>query len=100
MENFAAMELLNSFDSQLYSWTERNSEIEFLIIKDNNIFPVEVKSGTRTKAKSLQQYIIKYYPEKAFLLSGKNFSNANKTKIHIPLYYAGELLNMNVNPKN
>ncbi|MDA3887050.1 MAG: AAA family ATPase [Candidatus Delongbacteria bacterium] len=100
MENFAAMELLNSNDSQLYSWTERNSEIEFLIIKDNNIFPVEVKSGTRTKAKSLQQYIIKYDPHKAFLLSGKNFSSTNKIKIHIPLYYAGELLNMNVNTEN
>ncbi|MBU4486919.1 MAG: AAA family ATPase [Candidatus Delongbacteria bacterium] len=91
MENFAAMELLNSTDSPLYSWSERNSEIEFLINIGKDIVPVEVKSGTRTKAKSLQQYIIKYSPEKAIILCGKKFSDPDKTKIEIPLYYAGEL---------
>jgi len=91
MENFVTAELLNSTDSKLYSWSERNSEIEFLMNIGKYIVPVEVKSGTRTKAKSLQQYILKYNPEKAIILCGKRFSDSDKTKLEVPLYYAGEL---------
>lgn len=34
------------------------------------IVPVEVKSGTRTRAKSLASYITRYRPEKAIKLAG------------------------------
>jgi len=91
MENFAAQELYRTTDRPLYAWNERNSEIEFIITDGKNIIPVEVKSGIRTKAKSLQQYIIKYNPEKAYILSGSKFIDTDKTKTRIPLYYAGKL---------
>lgn len=89
-ENFVAQELLTSGIDDLYSWAERNSEIEFLIYKGSNIVPVEVKSGNRVQAKSLQQFLIKYFPQKAVKLSGKPFSKTNKV-INIPLYFAGRL---------
>jgi uncharacterized protein len=91
MENFVAQELKSVAQTQLYGWAHRNSEIEFLTIKGNHIIPVEVKSGLRTKAKSLQQYIIKYNPLQALVLSKKNFSNKNRKKINIPLYFAGKI---------
>lgn len=92
VENFAAMELAASTDAQLYAWNERTSEIEFLLIKEDQIVPLEVKSGLRTKSKSLQQFILKYHPTKAIVLSEKPFLNKDSIKRNIPLYYAGKLL--------
>jgi len=90
-ENFVATELKSLGLNSLFSWTERNSEIEFLIEKEGNIYPIEVKSGTRTKAKSLMQYIIKNNPQKAFVLSEKPLLINKETKQFIPIYYAGKL---------
>ncbi len=91
MENYVAQELCQTTDRSLYGWNERNSEIEFLLTDNRGIIPVEVKSGARTKAKSLQQYLIKYSPEKAYILSGAKFIDTDKTKSRIPLYFAGKL---------
>lgn len=89
-ENFVAQEFLASGMSELYSWTEKNSEIEFLIYADDNIVPVEVKAGHRTQAKSLGQFLIKYSPFKAYKLSARQFSKTN-TVVNVPLYLAGKL---------
>ncbi len=44
--------------SPTYSWQEGESEIEFLIKSNKgDIYPVEVKSGKRTKAKSLNTLV-------------------------------------------
>ena len=91
VENFVATELINSLNTQLYGWNERNSEIEFLLVNDNRIVPVEVKSGIRTKAKSLQQYQLKYDPSQMVVLSEKSFSPPDLSKINIPVYFAGKL---------
>jgi len=96
IENYAAMELLAATGGPLFSWNERNSEIEFLLAKEGRIIPVEVKSGTRTKAKSLQQYIRKYQPHCAIILSEKLFSVKDGIKRYVPLYYAGKLPEMDV----
>ena len=91
-ENFVAQELLAAGNRNLYSWTERNSEIEFVIIKDNSIIPIEVKSGLRTQAKSLQQYIRKYAPPRAIILSRKKFAEKADSHIkYMPLFTAGRV---------
>ncbi len=95
VENYVAAELSAAWDSPLYSWVERNSEIEFLLIRDGKIIPLEVKSGLRTKAKSLQQYINKYAPSIALILSEKPFECKDGVKCYIPLYYAGSIYEMN-----
>ena len=94
VENYAATELQNATESQLFAWNERNSEIEFLFVKENQILPVEVKSGLRTKAKSLQQFILKYKPPLAIMLSEKPFFEKDRLRKNIPLYFAGKLLEM------
>jgi hypothetical protein len=50
---------------------------------------VEVKSGRRTKAKSLTQYISRYAPKAAFTLSAKRFTQNERAKRNLPLYMAG-----------
>jgi hypothetical protein len=71
-ENFVAQELWASGLSKLHGWQSRNSEIEFILQMNDRILPVEVKSGKRTQAKSLQQYIMRYSPEIAIKLSGNS----------------------------
>ncbi len=89
-ENFVAQEFLAWGMNELYSWTERNSEIEFLIYRDGAIVPAEVKAGHRTRAKSLQQFMIKYSPRIAIKLSANMYSKSDHT-INLPLYLAGKL---------
>ena len=92
-ENFVAQELVAAGSRNLYSWTERNSEIEFMIIEEDFIVPIEVKSGIRTQTKSLQQYIRRYSPSRAIILSKRNFAGKTGSCIqYMPLYMAGRVL--------
>ncbi len=91
-ENYVAQEFVAAGHNRLYSWAERNSEIEFLRVIDGEVVPVEVKSGTRTQAKSLKQYILKYGPEMAIKISANPLKVDDKRLIHdIPLYLAGRV---------
>lgn len=91
-ENFVAQELTAAGVHPLYSWTERNSEIEFLRVRNDKIVPVEVKAGTRTQAKSMQQFIRKYNPEEAVIVSARPPSSNPSSIIHyVPLYLAGSV---------
>jgi predicted AAA+ superfamily ATPase len=71
-----------------YFWmSERGAEVDFVIQREGNVIPVEVKSAENTKAKSLAVYIASYKPEYAVKLSAKNFGFADGKKT-VPLYAA------------
>ena len=89
-ESFVAQELVTAGTSQLFSWSEQNSEIEFLQTYHDRIVPIEVKAGHRTKAKSFAQYLKKYKPPRAYKISSKPFS-VEKGFISLPLYLAGKI---------
>ncbi len=86
-ENFIQNELLVKHRYPTYSWSERTSEIEF-ILKDTQgaLVPLEVKSGNRTRAKSLSVYRDKYHPERSVKLTGKESASFGKHAV-LPLYY-------------
>ncbi len=87
-ENFVQCELIAQGVGQTYSWNERNSEIEFLQkSKVGNIIPVEVKSGKRTRAKSLSVYKAKYAPSLSIKLIG-GVGGTDDSQLVWPLYYA------------
>ena len=90
-ENFVAGEMKAAGEGSLYSWTERNSEIEFMMEREGRIIPIEVKSGLRTQAKSLRQYILKYHPHRAVKISGKPLAMDHGVVDDIPLYYSGKV---------
>ncbi len=91
-ENFVAQELKANGISNLYCWTGRTSEIEFLLETGEGIIPVEVKSGFVTKSKSLKVYYEKYNPPKSIIISAKESCDTSKKGItKIPLYCAGLL---------
>ncbi len=88
-ENFVQQELTAIDIDPGYSWNDARAEVEFIISNDEgNIVPVEVKSGKRTRAKSLASYIKKCAPSKTFKLTGtQGSSKLEQTNIVMPLYY-------------
>ena len=86
IENFVASELLLSENNELYYWTSNSdAEVDFVLQVGNEIFPLEVKSGTSLNLKSLRSYADKYKPKLIFRTSPRNFSKNNEF-INIPLY--------------
>ncbi|OQY32910.1 MAG: hypothetical protein B6241_09630 [Spirochaetaceae bacterium 4572_59] len=91
-ESFVMAELKKSITTGIYSWTERNSEIEFMIYSDDSIIPIEVKAGNRTKAKSLATYLTKYTSDPALKLMDCPLQPRGKSPIwNIPLYLSGRI---------
>jgi len=88
IENFVALELIRSGNTQLYYWTSKSdAEVDFVIQLQNNIYPVEVKSGSSRNLKSIRSYAEKYTPSHIFRVSPRNFF-VDKEFIDIPLYAA------------
>ena len=56
--------------------------------EDGEIIPVEVKSGSRTRAKSLASYLERYHPSRAVMLAGKPAGKKTDVLQHWPLYEA------------
>ncbi|MDO4294615.1 MAG: ATP-binding protein [bacterium] len=57
-ENYVLQTLLTQFESTPRYWSQSNPpyEVDFLIQRENDIFPVEVKAETNTKSKSLKKF--------------------------------------------
>ncbi len=85
-ENYVASELKALKKSDIYSWSERTAEIEFIDQIGKDIIPIEVKSGTRTKARSLRSYIERYNPRVAIKVSSNPLSYTKQSVQHVPLY--------------
>jgi len=91
-ENFAAQEFLCSGMGELFCWKGITSEVEFLVENAGNVFPIEIKSGWVTQAKSLHVYARKYSPDYKVVMSARNLHIDSKRNIHYyPLYLASRL---------
>ena len=86
-ENYVQIQLsINGY--RTYYWeSERSAEIDFIIQRENDIIPIEVKSSDNTKSKSLKAYMDTYQPKYAIRLSSKNFAFEEGKKV-VPLYAA------------
>lgn len=89
-ENFVQQEFTVKGVEPSFSWCDSRAEIEFIVTnKEGLVVPVEVKSGKRTRAKSLQSYVTKCAPHKTIKLTGTQGSSPlEQTQIVMPLYYA------------
>ena len=86
-ENYVNVQLsINGYHT--YYWeSERGAEIDFVIQRDGQLIPIEVKSADNTRARSLKVYMDAYKPAYAIKLSAKNFGYEDHKKI-VPLYAA------------
>jgi len=83
-ENFIAEAFVKNGYSLHYYKPDDNSELEFLIEKDGEVVPVEVKAGN-TATKSLNQFIEKYEPSVSYKLISGNIKKTD-TKVTLPHY--------------
>ncbi len=92
-ENFVQNELRSRVQNPTWSWAKGRSEIEFLHrCRDGGIIPVEVKSGSRTKTRSLRSYVERYAPEHTVILSRTAGKWPDEgPNLVWPLYYAQHL---------
>lgn len=73
---------------ELFYWTsDKIGEVDFILQFDSNIVPIEVKSGTNLKAKSLKLFREKYSPKISVKFSLKD-TKLNDDLLNIALYHS------------
>ena len=85
-ENFVAETLVKKGYTLHYYKPNDDSELEFIIEKDGEVIPIEVKAGN-TATKSLNLFMENYKPSKAIKLITGNVGEVD-SKITIPHYLA------------
>lgn len=86
-ENYVNVQLTINGYTTYYWESDRGAEVDFVIQREGQLIPVEVKSADNTKAKSLKVYIDTYKPAYAIKLSSRNFGFEDGKKT-VPLYAA------------
>lgn len=85
-ENFVAQELRSIEIRNLYYWTSSGTaEVDFIVERQGQILPLEVKSGSSDKKKSLISYDNKYNPPVLLRTSLSNLKHNGKLS-NYPLY--------------
>ncbi len=85
-ENYVNIHLnINEYTQYYWKAPKGTAEIDFIIMREGKIIPVEVKAADNTNSKSLGIYIKKYKPEYSIKISSKNFGFENGIK-SVPLY--------------
>lgn len=96
-EQFVAQELLAKNGSELFYWARdargSTAEVDYLVVCEGNIYPVEVKSGAGGSLKSLHMMIEKYKncPQGLVLYSGTYKQYPDQKLKFMPLYCATTL---------
>lgn len=92
-ENFVLQTLITQFEVTPRYWTQTNPpyEVDFLIQRENDIFPVEVKAGSNTYSKSLKKFK-DLFPDKVQLRVRFSLDNLklDDDVLNIPLFMADQ----------
>lgn len=86
-ENFVMQQISLNEENDIYYWTNDNSttEVDFVIQNDEEIIPIEVKSGTNLKSVSFKFFCEKYKPTKAIRTSLSDYKD-EEWMTNLPLY--------------
>ncbi len=102
-ENFVLQSLIPQFEVTPRYWSQNNPpyEVDFLIQRENDIFPVEVKSDTNITSKSLKKYK-ELFGDKVKLRIRFSLDNLklDNDVLNIPLFmadYADKLIDAVIN---
>ncbi len=96
-ENFIASEIIKK-ELELRYWRSKSkAEVDFVIIKNNEVYPLEVKSLLLSEkvTRSFMSFIEKYRPKKGFVAADQ-FTGKRKEKgcaiDFIPVFYISQIL--------
>ncbi|OQX77090.1 MAG: hypothetical protein B6D61_07745 [Bacteroidetes bacterium 4484_249] len=99
-EQFVGLEMIKEkscYQKQnLYYWhreaTNSNAEVDYLIAKNREIYPVEVKAGTKGSMQSLYLFLQTKNRETGIRISNENFSTFDKILVY-PVYAVENVVN-------
>lgn len=92
-EQFVGQEMMLSQDGNIHYWSRQakssTAEVDFLAVKNDKIFPIEVKSGSSGKLKSLHMCLEKYRNCPAgIVFSSRPYAELTDQRLlFIPVYY-------------
>lgn len=96
-EQFVAQEMLAWNDASLFYWARdaksSNAEVDYLAVRDGEIYPIEVKSGTGGSLRSLHLMLQTYHncPKGIVLYSGSYKELPEQKLLFLPLYCAATI---------
>jgi len=87
-ENYVLQSLIHQFEGRPAYWTSGNkAEIDYVIQYNNELIPIEVKSGESVRGRSLFVYNELYHPKLRIRFSMKNLKYDNGL-LNLPLFLA------------
>lgn len=87
-ENYVLQQLRGQFDVEPRYFSDKSSEIDFVLQYGTKIIPVEVKGGNDKSAPSFKMYIADHKPEHALRFSKRGYRKDGAIT-NIPLYLVG-----------
>ena len=87
IENYVLQQLRGQFDVRPRYYSDKNSEIDFVLQNGMEIIPVEAKGGEDKSAPSFKKYVAAHHPEHAFRFSRRNYRKDGDFT-NLPLYLA------------
>lgn len=87
-ENYVLQQLCGQFEVNPRYYSDKNSEIDFVVQNGMEIIPIEVKGGEDKSAPSFKRYIACNHPEHALRFSKRGYRKDGEIT-NIPLYLAG-----------
>lgn len=88
-ENFILQQLRGQFEVEPRYFSDKNSEIDFVLQYGTEIIPVEAKGGEDKSAPSFKRYIAGHHPEYALRFSKRGYRKDGAIT-NLPLYLAGK----------
>ncbi|ODM07082.1 ATP-binding protein [Eisenbergiella tayi] len=89
-ENYVLQQLRGQFEIEPRYYSDKNSEIDFIIQHGTEIIPIETKGGEDKSAPSFKRYIIEKKPEHAIRFSKRGYLK-NGLITNMPLYLARKM---------
>ncbi len=86
-ENYVLQQLRGQFEVEPRYYSDKNSEIDFVLQNGMEIIPIEVKGGEEKSAPSFKKYIADHKPEHAFRFSKRGYRKDGDFT-NLPLYLA------------
>ena len=88
-ENYVLQQLRGQFEVEPRYYSDKSSEIDFILQNGTEIIPVEAKGGEDKSAPSFKRYISDHHPEHALRFSKRGYRKDGEIT-NIPLYLAGK----------
>jgi uncharacterized protein len=89
-ENYVLQQLQGQFEVEPRYYSDKNSEIDFVLQNGTEIIPIEAKGGEDKSAPSFKRYIASHHPAHALRFSKRGYRKDGEIT-NIPLYLVGRV---------